>query len=366
MSYPYAEDITSKFFNPADLSQCKIRGYDFIQPGELLHTHREYYFYSGHTGPVGPPGVLGGVKYNIRVSSDCNSCDVPPECPTCHYRSNHDFQNNPSFTLTRGHTYYFDISSAGHPFWITTENSRSPLSPFPGIENNGTDCSMLSFSVPLDAPEKLYYNCENHDNMSGTIMICDLIGQTGPTGPQGDIGPTGPSDGPTGPTGAIGATGPPYYAPDVTFISVYSTLFQSIPTGSPILFNNYSTSGGASRFSDLSNSITIWRTGTYSVNFNIYHIEGSQFSLLKNGTTIVPGSTVGTMTGSSQCSNSFLMDITDADFLSPTGLIPYTMGCKFQLINNTEYVSEVVLYDAGSLNYTIPLVNATLSFHQIN
>lgn len=349
--YPYAEDITSKIFNAADLSQCKLRGYDFIQPGELLHTHREYYFYSGHTGPVGPPGVLGGVKYNIRVSSDCNEC---------RYRSNHDFQNNPSFNLTRGHTYYFDISAAGHPFWITTENSRTPLSPFPGIENNGTDCSMLSFSVPLDAPEKLYYNCENHDNMSGTIMICDLIGQTGPTGPQGVIGPTGPSDGPTGPTG------PPYYAPDVTFISVYSTLFQSIPTGSPIFFNNYGTSGGASRFSDLSNSITIWRTGTYSVNFNIYHIEGSQFSLLKNGTTIVPGSTVGTMTGSSQCSNSFLMDITDADFLSPTGLIPYTMGCKFQLINNTEYVSEIVLYDASSLNYTIPLVNATLSFHQIN
>lgn len=348
--YPYGEDITSKIFNVSDLSNCKMRGFDLLnKPGELLHTHREYFFYSGHTGPTGPTGVVGGIKYIVSLS------------PDCHYRSNHDFQNNPTFSVLRGHTYYFDINTPGHPFWITTENSRIPLSPFPDISNNGTDCSMITFTIPLDAPNQLYYNCENHDHMNGVITICDLLGQTGPTGPQGIVGPTGPSDGPTGPTGPIG---PPYQR-DITYVSVYSTIFQNVPTGFPIIFETCSTMDGASSFTDLSSSVLIWRSGTYSVNYNIYHIEGCQFSLVKNGTTIVPGSTVGTIAGSSQCSNSFLIDISESDFLTPTGLIPYTMGCQFQIVNNTTYVPSVVLYDASALNYTVPLVNATLSFYQI-
>lgn len=347
-TYPFSEDITSKFFQPTDLSNCILKGYDFMQPGELLHTHREYYFYSGHTGPAGPSGILGGIKYVITTS------------PDHFYRSNHDFQNNPTFNLTRGHTYYFDIQTPGHPFWITSSNSRVPLSPYSkDVSNNGTDCSMISFTVPLDAPNQLYYNCENNDHMCGIICVNDMMGCTGPTG---DVGPTGPANGLTGPTGPVGPT---YYPPDITFISVFNTKYQSIPSGNPVLFETCSSMNGATSYTDASSSILIWKPGSYLVSFHVYHIEGCQFSLVKNNSAIVPGSTVGTITGSSQCSNTFIMDISSSDFLTPTGLIPYNMGCKLELVNQTQYIPNITLYDASSLNYTVPLVNVNLSLYQI-
>lgn len=82
---------------------------------------------------------------------------------------------NPPLTLTRGLQYTFSVNAPGHPFWIQTTttpyNSNDVYNS--GITNNGIDVGELIFNVPLNAPNTLYYVCEYHSSMYGTINIID-------------------------------------------------------------------------------------------------------------------------------------------------------------------------------------------------
>ncbi len=79
---------------------------------------------------------------------------------------------NPDLTLIRGKTYRFNVSAPGHPFWIKTIRSTGTGNAYAsGISGNGTSQGVLSFTVPTDAPDRLYYNCEFHMSMTGTINI---------------------------------------------------------------------------------------------------------------------------------------------------------------------------------------------------
>jgi hypothetical protein len=84
--------------------------------------------------------------------------------------------NNPTLTLVRGTTYVFslDISIAreGHPFNIQFTRG-GPGAAYTGVINGGADSGDVTFNVPLTAPNTLYYQCLEHDNMWGTINITD-------------------------------------------------------------------------------------------------------------------------------------------------------------------------------------------------
>lgn len=87
-----------------------------------------------------------------------------------------DFTNeqNPSLELTRGQTYEFNINSPGHPFFIKSIQSTGTGNAFnQGVSNNGTANGTITFTVPNDAPDTLFYNCEFHGSMTGTITIID-------------------------------------------------------------------------------------------------------------------------------------------------------------------------------------------------
>jgi len=80
--------------------------------------------------------------------------------------------NNPSLTLQRGVTYRFQISASGHPFWIKTAAVTGTGSAYStGVTNNGIDNGTVIFNVPLDAPDTLYYICQFHGSMVGTLNI---------------------------------------------------------------------------------------------------------------------------------------------------------------------------------------------------
>jgi len=79
---------------------------------------------------------------------------------------------NPNFTLVRGASYLFNINSPGHPFWIKTVNSTGTGNAYNnGVTNNGTDSGQIIFNVPLDAPSILYYACQFHSSMNGTMIV---------------------------------------------------------------------------------------------------------------------------------------------------------------------------------------------------
>lgn len=86
-----------------------------------------------------------------------------------------DGTDNPPLTLARGRTYAFALQgvSAVHPFNINTTNTTGSANLYNnGVTNNGaTGSTVITFSVPQDAPDSLHYNCGNHDAMNGPITI---------------------------------------------------------------------------------------------------------------------------------------------------------------------------------------------------
>jgi predicted lipoprotein with Yx(FWY)xxD motif len=81
---------------------------------------------------------------------------------------------NPDLTLTRGQTYEFNVNAPGHPFLIKSVQSIGTDDTYgDGVDNNGASDGKLTFTVPIDAPDTLYYVCEFHSPMTGTLNITD-------------------------------------------------------------------------------------------------------------------------------------------------------------------------------------------------
>jgi hypothetical protein len=79
---------------------------------------------------------------------------------------------NPDLTLERGKTYTFTVDASGHPFFIKTVQGNTNANAYnSGVNNNGTQSGTITFVVPMDAPDILYYNCQFHEVMTGTINI---------------------------------------------------------------------------------------------------------------------------------------------------------------------------------------------------
>jgi hypothetical protein len=82
--------------------------------------------------------------------------------------------SNPTLYLTRGQTYDFDVDATGHPFYIKTVSGTGTGNAYSdGVTNNGTESGTVTFTVQMDAPDTLYYNCANHSAMAGTIYVLD-------------------------------------------------------------------------------------------------------------------------------------------------------------------------------------------------
>jgi hypothetical protein len=183
-------------------------------------------------------------------------------------------------------------------------------------------------------------------------------GCAGPTGIRGDMGCTGMRGhmgytGPTGPTGSVYLSN--------TFLSVFNTNQQEVAFNNPVVFNYDNSIFGDCIHIPNSSQLLFWRTGYYYVYINLYHIEGCQFSLYKNSTSIIPGSTIGSLSGTTQNSSSLILEINDSDMIYQTGLSPSGYACNIELINITPFVQSITLYDASSVGFTIPQINATIS-----
>jgi plastocyanin len=120
----------------------------------------------GPTGPTGATGATGAtgttVAKNFAVINDgAGSYTID------------GVTNNPTITVVRGFTYFFTVNASGHPFWFQTtsgaynvDNTYST-----GVTNGGDDVGLIQFTVPVGAPSTLYYICQFHSSMNGTITV---------------------------------------------------------------------------------------------------------------------------------------------------------------------------------------------------
>ena len=78
--------------------------------------------------------------------------------------------NDPTLYVNRGFTYAFDNSVGGaHPFRIQSTQGLTGTPYTSGQSGSGS--SILYWTVPLDAPNTLYYQCTIHAAMNGTINV---------------------------------------------------------------------------------------------------------------------------------------------------------------------------------------------------
>ena len=84
---------------------------------------------------------------------------------------------DPTIYLARGQTYEFVLNASGHPFRIqTTSGAYDAGTQYEtGVTNPGAAVGTIKFQIPFDAPNTLYYVCQNHSAMNGTLTIYPSI-----------------------------------------------------------------------------------------------------------------------------------------------------------------------------------------------
>ncbi len=149
---------------------------------------------AGPTGPTGPAGPAGanGADGAQGPSGPAGASGADGTMPTAMETtvtvSSMKFFiegiQQGTITLYRGFTYTFDQSASSnsiHPLKISTtsDGTHGGGSEYTnGITYTGTQGTdgLLTFTVSLDAPNTLYYYCQNHANMGASISIQSLGG----------------------------------------------------------------------------------------------------------------------------------------------------------------------------------------------
>lgn len=78
---------------------------------------------------------------------------------------------NGSIHFKKGKKYRIIVNAPGHPFWIQTVSGGYSLANVysTGITNAGTDNGRILVELPQNAPNDLYYACQYHSSMAGSI-----------------------------------------------------------------------------------------------------------------------------------------------------------------------------------------------------
>ena len=77
--------------------------------------------------------------------------------------------NDPTITIASGDTINFNVSAAGHPFYLKTVAGTGTGDTISGLDNNGTTNNTISWTPT--ATGTFYYQCSLHGGMVGTITV---------------------------------------------------------------------------------------------------------------------------------------------------------------------------------------------------
>lgn len=131
----------------------------------------------------GGSGTTTYAPGNPATSSSCTS-SATNFCVTSIARSygsgniyQIDSTSQKALTLTAGTTYTFDVSSSTvslHPLKFSTTADGKWATPTAGTEYTTgvtSNTTSITFAVTNSTPQNLYYYCDSHSGMGGTITI---------------------------------------------------------------------------------------------------------------------------------------------------------------------------------------------------
>ena len=143
---------------------------------------------SGNVTAILPSGIISGSSQQTFLSSSFSET-ASLAIHTAEWILGADGSNHYTFTgpghltgssdpaiyLTRGQQYRFTNKSGGHPFRIqSTTNGSAGTQYNNGVTNQDAgNNTTLTFDVPMNAPNTLYYQCTSHGNMGAPIYIAD-------------------------------------------------------------------------------------------------------------------------------------------------------------------------------------------------
>lgn len=139
------------------------------------------YTFSGKTGNNPTLRLVRGGSYQFNVAQNAKE--------TVNFRVTSkgtsafviDYQDNPTLKLVRGNTYVFTLSRNPYNFYIKTDPTLGTTNQYTnGVTNNGATNGKITFTVPQDAPDQLFYCNDLQRNLQGTIEIVDAMSGTGP------------------------------------------------------------------------------------------------------------------------------------------------------------------------------------------
>ena len=86
---------------------------------------------------------------------------------------------NPTLTFYRGQTYHIEITSKDNPFSIKTNRSTGDLDRYKdGISAWAVESGTITFKVPDNAPDILFYQSEQNIDTGGIIKVFDITENT--------------------------------------------------------------------------------------------------------------------------------------------------------------------------------------------
>tara|TARA_R110000851_G_scaffold76814_3_gene169042 strand:+ start:16317 stop:31109 length:14793 start_codon:yes stop_codon:yes gene_type:complete len=139
---------------------------------DKLTNFREYYWLPSGPAPISIFGQSDEVTSTYTVNSVDNAGNKG-------YTFNGELTQNPTLELYRGQTYIFDIGTPGLPFTIRTSRLIESDNEFAtGVTNAGVDNGVVTFTVPLSAPDRLYYVSETDVNTGGMFRIAEIESNT--------------------------------------------------------------------------------------------------------------------------------------------------------------------------------------------
>lgn len=164
-----------KYFNSSNLNHDKLNSQEFYSwnphiDWDKFVNYREYYWLPRGPQPISIAGQSKDIvsTYTVRTVSDSDNI--------AYVFSPDNLTRNPTLKLYRGQTYIFDINCPDRPIAFKTSRSLSEAPYQIGItsDTDYVDVGTITFTIPVNAPNVLYYVSQNDINTSGFFKIYDI------------------------------------------------------------------------------------------------------------------------------------------------------------------------------------------------